>query len=83
MKQEIIQKWYKELDFSPLYNEEFYKCLQNVDVSDLTDFSSCDYKNNSSQKNLLACLYFCEQKKDGWLISVVTVRNARVGGWKK
>lgn len=61
MKQEIIQKWYKELDFSPLYTEEFYKCLQNVDVSDLTDFSSYDYKNNSSQKNLLACLYFCEQ----------------------
>ncbi|MBQ8295811.1 MAG: DUF5596 domain-containing protein [Clostridia bacterium] len=59
-RKEIVKKWYRELHFSPDYDEEFYACLQRTDLSDLTCFQSYDYKKNTPQKNLLACLYFCE-----------------------
>lgn len=59
-KLQIIENWYKKLLFDSAYDKLFYTHLNHIDVSDLTDFLSYDYKKNSPQKNLLACLYFCE-----------------------
>jgi hypothetical protein len=55
-----VEKWYKKLGFSNAYDLDFLAILKNTDLSDLSDFSSYDYKHNTPQKNLLACLYFCE-----------------------
>ena len=60
-RSEIISKWYRKLKFSSCYDEEFYLCLNKIDLQDLSTFKSYDYKNNTPQKNLLACLYFCEE----------------------
>ena len=57
---DVIVKWYKKLSFEKEYDELFYRVLEDTDVSDLTDFQSYDTKKNTPQKNLLACLYFCE-----------------------
>lgn len=62
-KLQIIENWYKELLFDKAYDKLFYTHLNHIDISDITDFPSYDYKNNSPQKNLLACLYFCEDLK--------------------
>lgn len=60
VKQKIIEKWYKALGFSSRFDEEFSKCLKKINIDDLQDFESYDYKVNTPSKNLLACLYFCE-----------------------
>lgn len=60
MKKEIIKKWYSILGFSNVYDEKFYSYLATIDVEDLSDFQSYNYQINTPQKNLLACLYFCE-----------------------
>ncbi len=60
-KQQIIKKWYTELTFSREYDKEFFSLLESENVFDLTMFGEYDYVRNSPQKNLLACLYFCEQ----------------------
>lgn len=60
-KIKVIEKWFQKLGFSACFHEEFHALLSTVDLSDLSDFASYDYKNNTPQKNLLACLYFCEK----------------------
>ena len=59
-KEQVAEKWYKKLGFSSSLDTEFYSILSQTDLSDVTYFSCYDYKNNTPQKNLIACLYFCE-----------------------
>ena len=58
---EIIKKWYKALSYDKKYDERFFYILKETDVSDFSSFFVYDYKKNTPQKNLLACLYFCEE----------------------
>ncbi len=60
-KEDIVKKWYRKLGFSAGYDNEFYQCLAENNLADLTDFSSYDPQKNTPQRNLLACLYFCEE----------------------
>ena len=59
-RKSAVEKWYKKIGFPAEYDGEFYAKLQESDLSDLTTFAQYDYKNNTPQKNLFACLYFCE-----------------------
>lgn len=64
--QEIVEKWYRRLGFDKKYDDAFYACLAQTDLSDLTDFASYNSKENSPQKNLLACLFFCEDLEQAY-----------------
>lgn len=58
---DIVEKWYKRLGFSTSYDARFYTHLEKTDIKDLSVFSLYNPYDNSPQKNLLACLYFCEE----------------------
>ena len=61
MTTEIIEKWYKTLVFPSEYDEEFYKALREIPITD--DLTKDVYPTDSAdgKKNLLAYLYFCEK----------------------
>jgi len=65
-KLDIAKKWYHILGFSNAFDAEFDVILNATDVSDLSNFSAYDYKNNIPQKNLIACLYFCEKLQEDY-----------------
>ena len=61
---DIIGKWYKRIGFPEHYDEEFFQCLEETDLSDLTVYSSYETSENTPQKNLLACRFLCEDLEE-------------------
>ncbi len=58
--EKIIEKWYKELEFSNLYDKEFYAALKKIKVSDAITPEDYDTQETDGQRNLLSYLYMCE-----------------------
>lgn len=57
----IIEKWYKALNFSKKFDEEFYLALKNFRLDETLTFEKYDLDEQDGKKNLLYFLYFCEQ----------------------
>ena len=56
----IAEKWYKKLSFPDCYDEEFYKALKTVPVSDAVtpaDFA----EETDGKRSFISALYLCEQ----------------------
>ncbi len=60
---EVIEKWYKQLDFSKEYDEEFYDALKSIKISDAITVEEYDVEEKDGKRNLLSFLYFCEETK--------------------
>lgn len=56
----IIEKWYKKLPFSSLYDEEFYRALNEIKISDAIDIERYDLDSSDGKRNLLSMLFLCE-----------------------
>lgn len=60
----IIEKWYKMLGFPKEYDNEFYKYLSTIKVSDAITLSDYDLNCDDGARNLLSFLYLCENTKN-------------------
>ena len=60
MTKTVIEKWYKKLAFKCDYDEQFYNCLNNIEISPDTAIDNYDLKCVDLKKNFLAVLYMCE-----------------------
>lgn len=58
---EIIEYWYKKLDFSKKYDEEFYEALDQIKISDAITIESYNLKEKDGKRNLLSYLYMCDE----------------------
>ncbi len=56
----VIEKWYKRLGFPEKYDAEFYKALENIEISPDTCIEKYDMECEDGKKNLLSFLYLCE-----------------------
>lgn len=57
---QICKEWYKKLSFPAKYDEEFYKALDEIEISDSITIETYDLKETDGKRNLLSYLYFCE-----------------------
>lgn len=57
----IIEKWYKKIGFEKDFDEEFYKALDTIPVSDYVDIEHYDLKCEDGKKNFLYTLFMCEE----------------------
>ena len=64
MTKAIIEKWYKTLSFPTEYDTEFYKALDEIEISPDTKIDTYDIDCPDGKKNLLACLYMCEAEAE-------------------
>lgn len=56
----VAEKWYKKLSFPACYDDEFYKALKTVPVSDAVtpdDFA----EETDGKRSFISALYLCEQ----------------------
>ncbi len=60
---DIIESWYKALDFPKQYDAEFYEALNTVTVPDTTSIDTYDPEEQDGKRNFLSFLYFCEALK--------------------
>ena len=60
----VIEKWYKALSFPKEYDEEFYKALNEIEISPDTTIDTYDLNCTDGKRNLLACLYMCEAQAE-------------------
>lgn len=58
---EIIEKWYKKLNFPKSYDSEFYTALKNIPVSDAINIENYDTDCQDGKRNLLSFLFMCEK----------------------
>ncbi|MBQ7780322.1 MAG: amidohydrolase family protein [Clostridia bacterium] len=56
----IIEKWYKTLKFPSEYDDEFYRALDTVPISDAITLDAYDKDCKDGKRNLLSYLYMCE-----------------------
>ena len=59
--QQIIEKWYKLLEFPKEYDEEFYQILEEIPVPEDLRIEDTDSWSPYGKENLLRHLYFAEQ----------------------
>lgn len=57
---QICEKWYKQLSFPAQYDHEFYKALDEIEISDAITIENYNLKETDGKRNLLSYLYFCE-----------------------
>ena len=57
---DIIKKWYQELEFSPLYQNEFDTALRQTKISDAIEAETYDMAETDGKRNLLSYLYMCD-----------------------
>ena len=55
-----IEKWYKKLPFSSLYDTQFYRALHDIKISDAISIDRYDLGCENGKRNLLSFLYLCE-----------------------
>ena len=56
----IIEKWYKKLNFPSKYDDEFYNALDGFKTEDF-NISQYDTSEEDGKKNFLSFLYMCEE----------------------
>lgn len=66
----IIEKWYKKLEFDSRFDDEFYKALSEISVPEDTNAYDYDINCQDGKRNFLSYLYMCEElseqyKKNG------------------
>lgn len=59
--QQIIEKWYRLLEFPKEYDEEFYQILEEIPVPEELRVEDTDSWSPYGKENLLRHLYFAEQ----------------------
>lgn len=57
---QIIEKWYKLLNFSSVYDAEFYSALNEIEIVDIK-INEYDTEEKNGRKNFLSYLYMCEE----------------------
>lgn len=55
-----IEFWYKKLNFPRRYDGEFYRALDEIEISADSTLESYDTACEDGKRNLLAFLYFCQ-----------------------
>lgn len=60
----IIEKWYKKLEFPTEYDKEFYNYLSTIEIEHSTTIDNYDFTCEDGGKNLLSFLYMCEKVQD-------------------
>ena len=60
----IIEKWYKTLSFPKEYDAEFYRALNEIEISPDTTIDTYDIDCPDGKRNLLSCLYMCEAQAE-------------------
>ena len=58
---EIIEKWYKKLEFPKDYDSEFYNALNKYRISDAISIETYDLSETDGKRNLLSFLFMCEK----------------------
>lgn len=58
---EIIEKWYKKLNFPKEFNAEFYEALNQIPISDAINIQNYDLSCKDGKRNLLSFLFMCEE----------------------
>ena len=61
--QEIIESWYKALNFPKKYDAEFYDALNTITIPENLTIDTYDVEEQDGKRNFLAYLYFCEALK--------------------
>lgn len=61
---EIIQKWYRLLEFPVEFDAPFAEALETYEVSPNLTAETCDYKCTDGKQNLLNLLFLCQQVQD-------------------
>ena len=56
----VIEKWYKNLNFPSRFDDEFYRALETIPISDAISVDEYDKECNDGKRNLLSYLYMCE-----------------------
>ncbi len=57
----IIEKWYQKLSFPNYFDEEFYRALREIPVSDILTASTYDATCQDGKRNLLSTLFMAEE----------------------
>lgn len=57
---DIIEGWYKKLGFDHCYDEDFYRALDEIKVSDAVNIHEYDKRCDDGLRNLLSFLFMCE-----------------------
>lgn len=57
---DIIRKWYEKLHFPQVYDNAFYKALEEIPVSDAISIDTYDLESQNGKRNLLSFLFLCE-----------------------
>lgn len=58
--EQIIESWYKKLNFPKEYDKEFYQALREIKISDAIDIETYE-DTGDGKRNLLSYLYFCHK----------------------
>ena len=61
---QIIEKWYKLLEFPKEYDGEFYTYLKDIKISDAITIENYNFACEDGARNLLSFLYLCEDAKN-------------------
>lgn len=59
----IVEKWYKALEFSNEYDEQFYDILSKHEIDGSVTIESYSPKKYTDEQNVLNYLYMCEAAK--------------------
>lgn len=57
---EIIEKWYKKLEFPKEHDQQFYSALNEYIISDNISIDTYDLNCKDGKRNLLSFLFMCE-----------------------
>ncbi len=57
----IIEKWYQKLHFPKCFDEEFYRALKEIPISDAIAVGNYDATCQDGKRNLLSALFMAEQ----------------------
>ncbi len=58
---QIIEKWYRILQFPAAFDAEFYDALNHIAVPSSVTMEQYDLNSSDGKRNLLTFLYLCEQ----------------------
>lgn len=58
---DIIEKWYKKLEFPKCFDDEFYEALSTIPISDAITIENYDLNCKDGKRNLLSFLFMCDE----------------------
>ncbi|MBR2466541.1 MAG: amidohydrolase family protein [Clostridia bacterium] len=56
----IIEKWYNKLGIPSIYNAEFKRALEEINISDAINIETYDKTSENGKRNFLSYLFLCE-----------------------